>query len=144
MPARHDAPGAPHGDLLHMRRGTAFFARVLADLSDEDIAQIPERRMIIAEVSLWARKTALGVKSQRTPLSDEEAEFEVDVPYTATLTIPALRHLFTHSALHLNVELRDLEDQHWASVVDIPMQRAEAIWKAGRRLKEAAATNETA
>ncbi|MFS4580176.1 hypothetical protein [Phaeobacter sp. C3_T13_0] len=142
MPARHDAPGAPHDDLLHMRRGTAFFARVLADLSDDDIARTPQRRMIIAEVSLWARKTALWVKSHREALSDEETNFEVDVPYTATLPIPALRHLFTHSALHLNVELRDLDDLHWAPVADIPNQRAEEIWKAGSRLKEPAAAKD--
>ncbi len=142
MAARQDAPNAPHEDLLHMRRGTAFFARILADLSDDDIAQVPERRMIIAEVSLWARKTALMVKSRREPLSDDEASFEVDVPYTETLPIPALRHLFTHSALHLNVELRDLEERHWASVADIPNHRAEAIWTAGTRLKDAARSAE--
>ncbi len=69
------------------------------------------------------------------------AGFEADVPYAATLPIPALRHLFTHSALHLNVELRDLDDEQWASVADIPKQRAEAIWKAGSMLKEAAAAS---
>ncbi len=134
MPARQDAPGAPHEDLLHMRRGTAFFARTLADLSDDEIARVPGRRLIIAQVSLWARKTALMVKSQREPLTDEESAFAVDVPYTATLPISALRHLFTHSALHLNVELRDLEDRHWPPVRDIPKERAQAIREAARAL----------
>ncbi len=135
MPARHDAKGAPHEDLLQMRRGTAFFARTLGDLSDAEIADVPERRMIVAEVSLWARVMALKAKSLREPLNDDEAGFVADVPYAATLPIPALRHLFTHSALHLNVELRDLEDHHWAEIRDVPRQRAEAIWAAGSSLK---------
>ena len=135
MPARSDADAAPHADLLNMRRGTAHFARVLNNLSDPDIAGCDQCRRLVAEISIQARRLAIQTKSLYTALSDEESEFEMDVAHTATLPIHALRHLFTHSALHLNVELRDLEDVHWPAANHIPRQRADAIWHAAEVLK---------
>ncbi|MEM8789415.1 MAG: maleylpyruvate isomerase [Pseudomonadota bacterium] len=139
MPARVDAAAAPHADLLDMRRGTAHLARVLNDLSDAQILVSATRRRIIADVSLTARMKALEAKALRSGLTDEEDAFDADVPFTMTLPIPALRHLFTHSALHLNVELRDLDDRHWPVLAHVPRQRAVAVWRAASAMRAAVA-----
>lgn len=127
MPDRFDAPGAPHAKLLDMRRATAGFARTLNDLCDDEISEHPHRRRIVAEAGLQARVFALQAKAQRKALSADEVGFVADIAYTATLPVPALRHLFSHSALHLNVELRDLEDAHWPSLQQLPELRSQFL-----------------
>lgn len=134
MPQRYDAAGAPHVDLRQMRRETAGFARILTDLSDAEILEQPHRKQIVAEAGLQARVFALQAKECRDTLSEDEASFVADTSYTATLPIPALRHLFSHSALHLNVELRDLEDAHWPSLLQIPDMRTQFLRAASAAL----------
>jgi len=144
--ARYDAPNAPAGDLLLARRGAAFFARKLNELSDADFDGPSlrggwSRRHLIADVSYRARAMAIALKSLREDLTDEEAEWRPDVALAATLPVRALRYLYEHSDVHLNVEFRDLSDEGWdgevrigegapVAVNTLPLLRAREIWRA--------------
>lgn len=127
MPARFDSPSAPHDQLLEMRRTTAHFARKLSELSDDDIAKSADIRRSIAEISLSARLLAHAAKAFGQELTDDEACFVADVPLTASLPVHALRHLFVHSALHLNIELRDLDPAGWEELSGLPAARARRL-----------------
>lgn len=146
--ARYDAESAPTEDLLLARRGTAYFARKLNELSDEDLdgaSLIPgwSRRHLIAHVGLHARAMALvteGVRSgEDLKLHASDEERDQDVVFTATLPSRALRHLFRHSEVHLNVEWRDLTNEQWCGLTvheqnpafairRTPLQRARMVW----------------
>ena len=71
-------------------------------------------------------------------LEEPEAQNE-DIAFGATLPAHALRYLFSHSGVHLNVEWRDLDAAGWARevislagetvpVAPTPWRRARAIW----------------
>lgn len=142
--ARYDAESAPHEDLLMARRGAAFFARKLGELADADFA-LPARRdgwsraLVVTDVSYRARVMAIALKGLREGLTDEEAEWRPDLDLAATLPVRALRTLYEHSDVHLNVEFRDLSDAHWQGTVDLsghcvpvrtlPRLRAQAVWQ---------------
>lgn len=142
--ARYDAETAPHDDLLLARRGTAYFARRLNDLRDEELSapsRVPgwSRRHLIARICLDARAMALSLKALREPLVPDEVDWTPDHALTATLPARALRHLFDHSAKHLDVEWRDLPAPCWdraapsSSVGPAPWEtpglRARALWQ---------------
>lgn len=142
--ARYDAEAAPAGDLLLARRGAAFFARKLNELQDaefdgQSLREGWSRRRLVAHVSYDARGLALALKGMREGLTPEEAEWRPDIELAATLPVSALRHLYTHSDVHLNVEFRDLASEHWDNEVvlpeggpvpvrDTPMLRAREVW----------------
>ncbi|MBL6430261.1 MAG: maleylpyruvate isomerase [Maritimibacter sp.] len=141
--ARYDAETAPSGDLLVARRATADFARCLNRLSDAELTKA--RHRVIAEVSLQARAMALAVKALRAPLTEEEEEWRPDVGMTVTLPAHALRYLFDHSQIHLNVEWRDLDAAAWDERVHFPgwidavgrvtpSIRARTLWTAAQSL----------
>jgi maleylpyruvate isomerase len=120
--ARYDDPTAPARELGWARLGTAFFARKLNELSDADLSEAKgglgyERRRTVAEVSYEARALAQYVEWARlrmsAPSSDPFTSIEDDVTLAVTLPIGALRHLFAHSEIHLNVEWRDLDGPGW-------------------------------
>ncbi|MBB3610443.1 maleylpyruvate isomerase N-terminal domain-containing protein [Rhizobium sp. BK602] len=146
--ARYDSLSAPASELQWARLGTAYFARQLNELSDEALDRpslVPgwTRRHVIASVGFQARALARLVEAARLgkheeTLEEPEAQNE-DVIFGATLPDHALRYLFKHSEVHLNVEWRDLDERGWRSrvkslagdVVDIgdtPWLRARAIW----------------
>jgi maleylpyruvate isomerase len=146
--ARYDSPAAPARDLLWARRGTAYFARKLNELSDNELdapSRVPGwgRRHVIAQVSYHARGLARLAEAARNGayeevLAEPENQTE-DVEFGATLPAHALRHLFRHSEVHLNVEWRDLTEAGWnasvrslaGDVVPIagtPWLRAREIW----------------
>lgn len=143
--ARYDAPAAPAGDLLLARRGTAFFARKLNELTDEDLdgpSRVPgwSRRRVIAFIGYQARTQALALMALREGRSGEEPEGLPELSLAETLPPHALRYLFRHSEVHLNVEWRDLPDEGWKEAVslpggmevpvrDLPLMRAREIWK---------------
>ena len=147
--ARYDAENAPGDDLLLARRGTAYFARKLNELSDAEL-DAPSlrpgwpRRRLIAHVCHQARSLALAVKALREPLIEEEADWRPDLALATTLPAHALRHLFDHSAKHLDVEWRDLPESGWEATLDVsgeilrsrdtPARRAEEIWMAAVEL----------
>lgn len=143
--ARYDAANAPADELLLARRGAAFFARKLNELTDTDL-EAPSlregrtRAYVIAEVSYQARMMAIALKSLREELTAEEAGWVPDIGLAATLPTRALRHLYAHADVHLNVEFRDLQPPHWeqevaigegrpAPVRSVPLLRARTIWR---------------
>jgi len=140
--ARYDAPAAPHDQLLLARRGAAFFARTLNELTDPELERPSardgvSRRRIISEISLEARAMAIAIKALRGDLSEDEVAWQPNMPMTVTLPARALRFLYTHSDIHLNVEFRDLSSAQWDISVDLagptsmralPMKRARALW----------------
>jgi maleylpyruvate isomerase len=147
--ARYDAPNAPHDDLLMARRGNAFFARKLNELSDEDLF-VPSlrdgwsRAHLVAHVSYTARRFALLVEATRSgtqPAGSGGAGFEAEVARGATLPARALRSLYHHATVHLDVEWRDLSDAGWDAEVAwpdgglvaaraMPRLRAALLWQA--------------
>ena len=144
--ARYDAANAPQADLLAARRGAAYFARHLNQMSDAalespSLIQGRSRAHIVAEISHQARAIAITLSSLRKPLSPDEAAWTPDAASAVTLPPRALRHLFAHSDVHLNVEFRDLTEPDWVGCVSlgdqapilvssIPALRAASIWRA--------------
>jgi maleylpyruvate isomerase len=152
--ARYDAPTAPAADLLLARRGTAYFARQLNGLTDAELTGPSAiagwaRSRIVVGVAFQARWLARLAAAARLGLEVEtivEPElFLEDIELAATLPAHALRYLFQHSGVHLNVEWRDLPDEGWTRTVRsldgrsvridaTPLMRAGEIWKAAATL----------
>ncbi len=141
--ARYDAPNAPAEELLLARRGAAFFARKLNELRDADfdapsLRDNWSRRHLVAHVSYHARSIAIALKGMREGLTEEEAEWRPDVALAITLPVRALRYLYEHSNVHLNVEFRDLLPEHWEAEIvmdgrpipvrSLPLLRAHELW----------------
>ena len=146
--ARYDAEGAPSHDLALARRGTAYFARLLNNLSNAELYEASaisgwSRAHVVAAVAYNARDITRMVEAVRLDLSKIDVPSENDraeeIAYAATLPAHALRNLFKHSEVHLNVEWRDLTDRNWQAtlttsrgqtipVSQTPIMRAEAIW----------------
>ena len=148
--ARYDAASAPQADLLAARRGAAYFARHLNQMSDAalegpSLIKGRTRAHIVAEISHQARAIAITLSSLRKPLPPDEAAWRPDIALAATLPPRALRHLFAHSDVHLNVEFRDVTEPDWAGrlslgdqapvlVSSLPALRAASIWRAAYNL----------
>lgn len=143
--ARYDAQDAPHDDLLLARRGTAYLARRINELTDADLA-LPSlrgdwsRRRLVAHAGHHARALAIALKSLREPLIPEEVAWQPDLALAETLPPRALRHLFEHARKHLDVEWRDLPGDCWdaclqapdgAKIIarDTPRLRAIEVWQ---------------
>ncbi|MEV7474260.1 maleylpyruvate isomerase family mycothiol-dependent enzyme [Pseudarthrobacter oxydans] len=149
MVARHDQTTAPVvlDGLLQARRGTAFFARKLNELTDAELdgdSLLPgwTRRHVVAHVGYNARAVArlvewaaTGVETPMYP-SVEVRNHEID--FGATLSPIALRNLFDHSAVHLNVEWRDLPADSWHHKVRTVQGRTvpaeETVWMRTREV----------
>lgn len=145
--ARYDAPSAPVDDLLLARRGTAYFARYLNNLTDDELFAPSDRAgvsraYLVAEVSYAARHQAMALASLGGPaapgMDDEDPVFPT-LDFAATLPARALRFLFHHAEVHLNVCWRDLSDKDWdrdvtlpdglvLSARSLPLIRAREIW----------------
>lgn len=118
--ARYDSEWAPHDDLLLARRGTAFFSRQLQMLEDHELDEISadagiSRRRVVAEVCYQGRFLAWSLEEMEKAASIMQTEsFLEDVERAVTLPTRALRSLFHHSEVHLNVMLRDLRNDDWS------------------------------
>jgi maleylpyruvate isomerase len=149
MVARTDQATDPEllAALLQARRGTAFFARKLNELSDAELdggSLLPgwTRRHLTAHVGYNARAIARLIEwaatGVETPMysSPEARNHEID--FGATLSPIALRHLFDHSAVHLNVEWRDLPEDAWHHKVKTAQGRIvpaeETVWMRTREV----------
>jgi maleylpyruvate isomerase len=147
--ARQDLTLDPdlQAQLLTARRGTAFFARKLNELRDADLdapSLLPgwTRRHVIAHVSYNARAIARLIEWANTGIenpmyaSPEERNKEID--FGATLSPTALRNLFEHSAIHLNVEWRDTPPEAWSREVRTAQGRtvpaSETVWMRTREV----------
>jgi maleylpyruvate isomerase len=149
VPARHDQVDDPRlaAGLLTARRGTAYFSRKLAELSDEDFdapSLLPgwTRRHVIAHVGYNARAltrllewAATGVE---TPMYASPEQRAQEIEEGATLNPIALRHLVSHSNVHLNVEWRELCPAAWRADVRTAQGRtvpaSETAWMRTREV----------
>ncbi|HWU64556.1 MAG TPA: maleylpyruvate isomerase N-terminal domain-containing protein, partial [Ensifer sp.] len=104
------------------------------------IAQVGYQARLFSEIVAWARS------GQTAPFPKEAAVSPDDLEFGITQPSRALRYLFEHSAIHLNVEWRDMTDADWQSSVrhpsghDIrlgqtPHLRAQTIWSAALALR---------
>lgn len=149
MVARHDQTTDPDllAALLQARRGTAFFARKLNELTDADLdgaSLLPgwTRRHITAHIGYNARAIARLIEwaatGVETPMYASTQVRDHEIDFGATLSPIALRHLFDHSAVHLNVEWRDLPGDAWHHTVrtiqgrDVPA--TETVWMRSREV----------
>ncbi|MGY6695270.1 MAG: maleylpyruvate isomerase N-terminal domain-containing protein [Roseinatronobacter sp.] len=124
--ARYDAPNAPADDLLLARRATAYFARKLMELSDRELfapsaVEGMSRAYIVARVSYAARREALMLEALAAGSSPDSATPHLPaLDMAATLPARAIRHLFHHSEVHLNVCWRDLDAADWDRPIALP------------------------
>ena len=143
MVARQDLTRDPllQAQLLTARRGTAFFARKLNELSDADLdapSLLPgwTRRHVVSHVSYNARALSRLVEwantGIETPMYSSPEERNKEIDFGATLSPIALRNLFDHSAIHLNVEWRDTAPEAWGHEVRTAQGRtvpaSETVW----------------
>lgn len=145
--ARYDSFQAPANELAWARSGTAFFARKLNELGDSDLRRaslLPgwNRAALIAHVGYNARALVRLCEWARTgvehPMYASTAQRNQEISDGATLPARALRHLFTHSAVHLDVEWRDLSAMDWKTEVVTAQGRtvpvAETAWMRTREV----------
>jgi len=148
--ARYDAAEAPAENLLLARRGTAYFARLLNALPDDALVDNSAvvgqtRAQIVAGVGYHARGLARLMEGARrgveTPEHHSLAAQRAEVILGSSLPARALRGLFDHAAIHLDVEWRDLPGPAWDAQLrrldgqiitarDTPIIRAQMIWQA--------------
>lgn len=161
--ARYDALEAPADTLALARSGTAFFARHLNGLSDEALYRPAAvtgltRAHVVCAVAYQARALARQAEAATAgvpipPMYDgAEARAEA-LTLGATLPARALRHLFDHAAIHLDVVWRDMPGPGWdlrgtdeegrmRPLRDGATERARTIWQAaldlgnGARLRD--------
>lgn len=149
MVARHDQATDPRlqEQLLQARRGTAFFARKLNELTDAELdggSLLPDwtRRHIVAHVGYNARAIARLIEwaatGVETPMYASPEARNHEINFGATLSPIALRNLFDHSAVHLSVEWRDLPDPAWQHEVRTAQGRtvpaSETAWMRTREV----------
>lgn len=145
--ARYDSPDAPAMELAWARRGTAYFARRLNELTDDDLdapSLLPgwSRRHLVAHVGYNARALSRLCEWARTgietPMYPSTTQRKAEIERGATLPARALRNLFAHSEVHLNVEWRDLTDEQWNSHVKTAQGRVvparETAWMRTREV----------
>lgn len=146
--ARYDAAEAPAEELGWARLGTAYFARLLNDLADDALdtpSLVPgwSRRHVIAQVGYQARAltrlTEWAASGTPQAMYASEAARRQEVEAGANLPTRALRGLFRHAAVHLDVEWRDLAGPDWDRALSLPdgtpvtaretaFMRAREIW----------------
>lgn len=112
--------------LLQVRRGTAFIARKLNELSDKPLdgdSLIPcwSRRHLGAHLGYKARTIARLIEwaatGVETPMHSSPTARNQEIGFGAILSSIALRALTDHAAVHLKVEWRELPDNNWSNQV---------------------------
>ena len=142
--ARYDAHNAPIEELLLARRGAAYFARQLNELTNSELygeSRISgwTRAKLISDISYRARSMANILAQVRSRTSNKDIFQEPNLKLASTLPSQALRYLFIHTDIHLNVEFRDLKAEDWdlpfprelhpkLKIRSAPYLRAETIW----------------
>lgn len=133
--------------LLVARRGTAFFGRKLNELPDElllgdSLLEGWSRAHVIAHVGYNARALARLVEwantGVETPMYASPEARNEEISFGATLSPVALRNLYQHSAIHLNVEWRDTPETAWKHQVKTAQGRtvpvSETVWMRTREV----------
>lgn len=145
--ARYDAPEAPAAELGWARLGTAYFARLLNDLPDSELAMPSlvkgwSRRHVVAQVGYQARAltrlTEWAAGGKPNAMYASQAAWKAEVEDGATLPSRALRGLFRHAAVHLDVEWRDLAGADWDARLTLPDGRTitarDTAWMRARQV----------
>jgi maleylpyruvate isomerase len=133
--------------LLIARRGTAFFAQHLAELTDEEldgdtlldgwtrkhlVAHVGYNAAALCRLLDWA---ATGVE---TPMYDSIEQRAQEINEGATLSGAALRNLFDHTVARLGEKWRHLPTSAWAEQVRTAQGRtvpaSETIWMRTREV----------
>lgn len=121
-----EPPATPTRELVWARRGTAYFARKLGELTDAELDRpslLPgwSRRHVIAHVGYNARALSRLMRwahtGVETPMYPSPEHRDAEIRQGATLPAHALRSLFEHTAAHLDAEWRDLPDTRWNAEV---------------------------
>jgi maleylpyruvate isomerase len=133
--------------LLIARRGTAYFAQRLAELTDAELdgdCLLPgwSRRQLLAHVGYNAAALCrlLGWASTgvETPMYESAAQRAREIDEGATLNPAALRNLFTHTAARLDEKWRNIPDAAWSAEVRTAQGRvvpaAETAWMRTREV----------
>jgi maleylpyruvate isomerase len=132
---------------LIARRGTAFFAQRLAELTDDDmqsgslldgwtckhlVAHIGYNAAALCRLVDWA---ATGVE---TPMYPSAEYREREIKEGATLSAAALRNLFDHTVARLDEKWRNLDESRWAAPVRTAQGRivpaSETVWMRTREV----------
>lgn len=155
--ARYDAPEAPAEALLMARRGTAYFARKLMELPDAALtgpSREPRetRARLVAgicyDARAWCHLLEALAKGDTRPLWASEAERSGRLDWGESLPPRALRSLFDHTRVHLDVTWRDLPGALWDRTIrhdgadlplrETPMLRARQLWQGALALDNGA------
>lgn len=149
MPVRHDLATdlALEAELSTARLGTAFFGRILDQLSDAELdgdSLLPgwTRRYVVAHIAYNARALVRLIEwagtGVETPMYASADARDSEIASGAALCAFALRNLYDHSAIHLNAEWRDLRDAHWSRLVRTSQGRVvpatETVWMRTREV----------
>jgi maleylpyruvate isomerase len=132
---------------LIARRGTAFFAQRLAELSDDElegdslldgwtrkhlVAHVGHNAAALCRLMDWA---ATGVE---TPMYPSAEHRDREIKEGATLSAAALRNLFDHTVARLDERWRHLPGSRWAAPVHTAQGRAvpasETVWMRTREV----------
>src|ERR1700681_2872537 len=133
--------------MLIARRGTAYFARSLAELTDDDldgdslltgwtrkhvIAHVASNAAALCRLMGWA---AAGVE---TPMYESPEQRSQEIKQGATLSAAALRNLFDHTVARLDEKWRHLPATAWDADVRTAQGRrvpaAETAWMRSREV----------
>ena len=149
MVARVDQATDPTviSDLAVVRAGTAYFRRVLNNLTDEEMAAPTAldgwtRKHLIAHVGYNARALARlamwAATGEETPMYPSPQARGEEIEFGATLGAEALRNLCDHSAIDLDVRWRDLVADRWSAEVVTAQGRtvpvSETVWMRTREV----------
>ena len=133
--------------LLIARRGTAFFAQRLAELTDDEldgdtlldgwtrkhlVAHVGYNAAALCRLMDWA---ATGVE---TPMYESTEQRSQEITEGATLSPAALRNLFDHTVARLDEKWRHLPESAWDAEVRTAQGRSvpasETVWMRTREV----------
>jgi maleylpyruvate isomerase len=161
--ARYDSSEAPAQALAQARLATAYFARKLNELNDAALYRASlhtgwTRAHVVCDVAYQARALSRQIEAASAgaaipALYDSADALVAELELGATLPPHAIRHLFDHSAIHLNVVWRDLSSLGWEqlaadknakmrSLRQTPHERAAWLWQSVIKLGNGARTHD--
>lgn len=133
--------------LLNARRGTAYFAQRLAELSDRELdadSLLPgwSRRHLLAHVGYNAaalcRLMDWANTGTETPMYASAEQRAREIDEGATLSPGALRNLFDHTVARLDAKWRKLPPAAWSAQVRTAQGRlvpaSETVWMRTREV----------
>ncbi|WP_040691031.1 maleylpyruvate isomerase family mycothiol-dependent enzyme [Nocardia vinacea] len=133
--------------LLIAHRGTAYFARRLAELTDDELdggTLLPgwTRRHLVAHVGYNAaalcRLLDWAASGVETPMYESPEQRSREIEEGATLPPAAIRNVFTHTAARLGERWRNLPASAWDAFVRTAQGRtvpaSETAWMRAREV----------